>query len=771
MQQVDERPSGAIPDTIVGNYKLDRTIGQGTYGKVKIATNMITDEKVAVKLIEKSTIHSTKQVARLQREIRFLKLLHHPHIVKVYEVVETADFIYIVMEYAAGGELFDYIVAHKRVKEKEARNFFRMVLSAVEYCHQNSVIHRDLKPENLLLDEKKVIKIIDFGFGNNFTTDGLLDTFCGSPFYAAPEMILGRKYEGPEVDMWSLGIILFALLCGHLPFDDDNMKELYKKIAAGTYSCPDYLAPSARHLIGRLITVDPKKRATLQETLAHPWVNDGYEGPPHHYIPERSTIPDPSKLSKDIVNRLTAFGYKVEEIQKAFGPTEDQSKPHPIRATYWLLVEMLQREEARAKAERKRSVDKSRASASGPSTPIEPTSASTLPAINEDGVEKPQQKQTQQEQAQQSTSSSLVPPQTQIRFGSQGLTTDSPALSVADTVASASRARSTMDVSSSSADTRSSAKSSFVAPGHTPRLEIPGTPSNGDSARNSSSERATSSKPTSAYTTMPRQGSARKTNTNSTELTSNNTTIMAIPAGSHPSKKSSVDSTNDKASNDSTGTLPKPAIHERRFSSPVASYNASRRTSASKVPTSKEDMRSVSGWFLNVATTSSKPCHDIIAEVKRVLEENQCRFGFDEHFTFTCEIDSGLLTRESSKSNIVTPSSSRPSTAGTFRTSVLGRSNGMGANNQRQSITTNASSQAFEYLSDNLSTSSFAVPTASNSGIITLGRPKTKNSIQFSIEICKVPRMKLIGLQFKRINGGVWDYKKACTKLLGEMSL
>ncbi|KAI8805349.1 kinase-like domain-containing protein, partial [Cladochytrium replicatum] len=261
------------PDIMVGPYRVEKTIGQGTYGKVKLGCHIQTDEKVAIKMIEKSQIQSPKQIARLQREIRFLKLLNHPHIVKVYDILETDDFIYIIMEYAVGGELFDYIVAHKRVKEKEARAFFRMVLSAVDYCHLNSVIHRDLKPENLLLDDKKCIKIIDFGFGNNFTTDGLLDTFCGSPFYAAPEMILGKKYEGPEVDIWSLGVILFALLCGHLPFDDENMKELYKKIASGSYTIPDYLMPNARHLIGRLITVDPKKRATLDEILQHPWVN------------------------------------------------------------------------------------------------------------------------------------------------------------------------------------------------------------------------------------------------------------------------------------------------------------------------------------------------------------------------------------------------------------------------------------------------------------------------------------------------------------------
>ncbi|KAI9104952.1 kinase-like domain-containing protein, partial [Phlyctochytrium arcticum] len=270
----NQRESTPSSDEFVGRWRIHKTIGQGTYGKVRLGVDPLTGEKVAVKVIEKAQVQSAKQIARLQREIRFLRLLHHPHIVQVFDVNETEHFIYIVMEYASGGELFDYIVAHKRVKEKEARSFFRQVLSAVDYCHKNAVIHRDLKPENLLLDETKTIKIIDFGFGNNFTSEGLLDTFCGSPFYAAPEMILGKKYEGPEVDMWSLGVILFALLCGHLPFDDDNMKELYRKIASGSYTCPDYLLPSARHLIGRLITVDPKKRATLDEVFLHPWINE-----------------------------------------------------------------------------------------------------------------------------------------------------------------------------------------------------------------------------------------------------------------------------------------------------------------------------------------------------------------------------------------------------------------------------------------------------------------------------------------------------------------
>ncbi|KAJ3110371.1 MAP/microtubule affinity-regulating kinase 3 [Phlyctochytrium bullatum] len=342
----------------VDHYRIDKTIGQGTYGKVKLGYDTRTNEKVAIKVIEKAQIQSPKQVARLQREIRFLKLLYHPHIVKVYDVIEKEDYIYIVMEYAAGGELFDYIVAHKRVKEGEAREFFRMVLSAVDYCHKNAVIHRDLKPENLLLDDRKSIKIIDFGFGNNFTTDGLLDTFCGSPFYAAPEMILGKKYEGPEVDMWSLGVILFALLCGHLPFDDEDMKELYKKIASGSYTCPDYLLPNARHLISRLITVDPKKRATLQEVLLHPWVNEGHKHPPYNYLPIRPTSLPINQLSRDLVSRLNAFGYRNEDIHNAFSPKADWSRPDPIRSTYFLLKEMLEREEARMRKEAEREAER-----------------------------------------------------------------------------------------------------------------------------------------------------------------------------------------------------------------------------------------------------------------------------------------------------------------------------------------------------------------------------------------------------------------------------
>ncbi|KAJ3363811.1 Protein kinase [Allomyces javanicus] len=328
----------------IGAYKIGKTLGQGAYGKVKRGVHMTTGEEVAIKIIEKSTLRQPKEIARVQREIRYLKLIHHPHIVKVHDVHETKDQIFIVMEQVSGGELFEYIVSERRVRESEARVFYRQLLSAMHYCHASAIVHRDLKPENLLLDANKSLRIIDFGLSTMFQPNSLLETFCGSPFYAAPEMIAGRRYEGPEVDVWSLGVILFALVCGHLPFVNENVKELYKEIAAAKYTCPPHLSTEVMHLIQRMIVVDPKKRATLQEVLDHPWVNDGHTGPPPSYLPDRPAIRILSKLSPPIIARLVTFGYSQAEIDAAF-LAPDHTKPHPIRATYYLILEMLRREE------------------------------------------------------------------------------------------------------------------------------------------------------------------------------------------------------------------------------------------------------------------------------------------------------------------------------------------------------------------------------------------------------------------------------------------
>eukprot|EP00978_Attheya_sp_CCMP212_P006168 scaffold13869_cov69-Attheya_sp.AAC.3 len=208
---------------------------------------------------------------KVQREINILHLCTHPHIIRLYEVIDTPTDIFLVNEYVSGGELFDYIVSKGRLSADEARNFFHQIVSGVEYCHFQKIVHRDLKPENLLLDSNLNIKIADFGLSNLMRDGDFLRTSCGSPNYAAPEVISGHLYAGPEVDVWSCGVILYALLCGSLPFDDESIPNLFRKIKSGMYSMPSHLSQLARNLIPRMLEVDPMKRITIPEIRLHPW--------------------------------------------------------------------------------------------------------------------------------------------------------------------------------------------------------------------------------------------------------------------------------------------------------------------------------------------------------------------------------------------------------------------------------------------------------------------------------------------------------------------
>jgi len=236
-----------------------------------VAEHEVTGHKVAVKILNRQKIKSSKMDAKISREIKILKLFRHPHIIRLYEVIETPTEIFLVMEYVDGGELFDYIVSRGKLSDNEARKFFQQIISGVEYCHRFMVVHRDLKPENLLLDSDKHVKIADFGLSNVMHDGSFLKTSCGSPNYAAPEVITGRLYAGPEVDVWSCGVILYALLCGKLPFDEETIPTLFKKIKECSYTIPSHVSDLARDLIQRILVVDPLKRATIKDIRNHPW--------------------------------------------------------------------------------------------------------------------------------------------------------------------------------------------------------------------------------------------------------------------------------------------------------------------------------------------------------------------------------------------------------------------------------------------------------------------------------------------------------------------
>ena len=255
----------------IGHYVLGTTLGSGTFGKVKIAEHKLTGHKVAVKILNRQKIRSLDVVSKIKREIENLKLFRHPHIIKLYQVISTPTDIFMIMEYVAGGELFDYIVKKGKLKESEARRFFQQIISAVEYCHKHMIVHRDLKPENLLLDSHSNVKVADFGLSNMMMDGEFLRTSCGSPNYAAPEVISGKLYAGPEVDIWSSGIILYALLCGSLPFDDDHVPNLFRKIKAGHFFIPDYISEHVRKLMLSMLNVDPLKRASIKDIKENPW--------------------------------------------------------------------------------------------------------------------------------------------------------------------------------------------------------------------------------------------------------------------------------------------------------------------------------------------------------------------------------------------------------------------------------------------------------------------------------------------------------------------
>jgi len=291
-------------------YELHDTVGTGGFAKVKLATHILTGMKVAVKIMDKRQLG--EDLPRIRLEIAAMKVLCHQNICKLLQVLETDTKIYMVLEYCPGGELFDYIVDRDRLCETESRKFFRQISAAVAYIHEAGYAHRDLKPENILIDEEHQLKLIDFGLcaKPRGGMDTVLETCCGSPAYAAPELVSGRNYLGSEADIWSMGVLLYALLCGFLPFDDENISSLYRKIQAGVYEKPDWLSKGSLELLQAMLQTDPKKRITVKQLLVHPWMVEGYQEPVRWQTRYRTAV-----LDESIVGSMASHNNLSRQMQ------------------------------------------------------------------------------------------------------------------------------------------------------------------------------------------------------------------------------------------------------------------------------------------------------------------------------------------------------------------------------------------------------------------------------------------------------------------------
>ncbi|CAF0949628.1 unnamed protein product [Didymodactylos carnosus] len=328
-----------------GFYELQRTIGNGGFGKVKQAVHLLTGEHVAIKIIDKAKLGvsdtSESDVQRIALEIKAMKELRHQYICQLYQVIETEHHYFLVLEYFCNGELFDYIVNRNRLSEDQARHFFRQIVSAVAYIHKRGYCHRDLKPENLLLDRRDNLKLIDFGLcaqPKGGISVEQLGTACGSPAYAAPEIIGGQNYRGDVADVWSLGVLLYALLCGCLPFDDENIATMYMKIQNGIYHVPTWLSIESINFIRSMLQVDPARRIRIDDILRHRWL---MSGPYTEAVQWESTFNN--KLDATCIGEMALYHkVTVSEIVQELS----QKRYDYTTATYFILLDMISRNKA-----------------------------------------------------------------------------------------------------------------------------------------------------------------------------------------------------------------------------------------------------------------------------------------------------------------------------------------------------------------------------------------------------------------------------------------
>ena len=320
------------PISSIDQYKLGEKLGEGTFGTVYLATHKLTKQKVAIKIIEKKKLRKEIDKIRLEREITILKKLHHSNIINLYSTIETNSQIYLIQEYASGKELFDYIIQKKKLCEKETLKYFQQIISGIEYIHKLGICHRDLKPENIILTLNNEIKIIDFGLSNFYNKNQLLKSVCGSPCYAAPEILKGNIYSGLKIDIWSCGIILYMMITGNLPFNDNNQISLYKQIIHGKYYIPSFVPKKLSDLIKNILVTNPKKRFNLNDIKEHSWFKNENMKNNFHFGINLNEIIIP--IDEDIIEIMNEMNFNKQEVRENILRDEHNN----ICTTYYLLL-------------------------------------------------------------------------------------------------------------------------------------------------------------------------------------------------------------------------------------------------------------------------------------------------------------------------------------------------------------------------------------------------------------------------------------------------